>query len=43
MHYRYNLYALREEVEGEVAMFTTFIGGLITSMFDQILKILFKS
>ena len=27
--------AIREEIEGKVAIFTTFTGGLITSKFDQ--------
>ena len=43
MHYRCNLDAIREEVEGEVAMFTTFTGGLITTKLDPKIEILIKS
>ena len=43
MHCRYNLDAIREEFEGEVAMFATFTGGFIISKLDQIIKILIKS
>ena len=31
MHYRCILDAMREEVDGEETMFTTFMGGLITT------------
>ena len=40
---RANLDAIREEVEGEVAMFPTFTGGSITSKLDQIIKTSIKS
>ena len=35
MHSRCNSDAIWEEVEGKVAMFTTFTGGLITSQLSK--------
>ena len=43
MHSRCNSDAIWEEVEGKVAMFTTFTGVLITSKLDQNIKILIKN